>query len=95
MLVIEIVSWVAIAVFVFLISQLDLMTPFERVGAVCTAFLVSTAISLPVVLVRRGTALERRLDRVSNGVAMGVVLLVVVVTCVVAAVYWWRPARFI
>ena len=50
---IEATSWIVVATFLFFVTDINLMTPFERIGATGAALLVASALWLPVVLVRR------------------------------------------
>jgi hypothetical protein len=93
LLLIEGASWMAVGAFLFFVSGISLMTAFERVGAVCTAFLVASALCLPLVL-RRRTTLERRLHRLPGAVTI-TLLLAVLATSSVAVCYLRAPPAFI
>ena len=87
-------SWIAIATFAYFISGFTLMTSAERVGAACTAFLLTSAGCLPLALARR-TALERRLAALSGTAAAVVLLLILAASGAVAAAYLLTPPVFI
>lgn len=87
-------SWIAIATFAYFISGFTLMTSAERVGAACTAFLLTAAGCLPLALARR-TALERRLAALSSTAAALLLLLILAASGAVAAAYLLTPPAFI
>jgi apolipoprotein N-acyltransferase len=86
-------SWIAIGVFLFFVSNFNFMTPFERVGVVSIAFLVSTAAFVPIALLR-ATALEGRLGVLSNGVAIALLLLMLLAASSLVVVYLNTPSAF-
>lgn len=71
----EVLSWVAIAVFLFFVSAINLQSTAERIGLSSQFFLLTSCIWLPWVF-RRETALEARIKRLPK-VASVVVLLVI------------------
>jgi hypothetical protein len=91
---IEVLSWVAVATFLFFISSFNLMTSLERAGAVSIAFLAGALIFLPVAI-RRTTAIERRLARLPKGVTVGLLIVMLATASLFAAIAWVRPPGFI
>lgn len=86
----EVLSWTVVAAFLLLVTRYNLMGTFERVGAACTAFLVASALSLPVVAARPG-ALERRLDALPRGGVLAVLLMTILAAALVVALYLRTP----
>lgn len=87
-------SWIAIATFAYFLSGFTLMTSAERVGAACTAFLLTAAGCLPLSLMRR-TDLERRLAALSSTAAAVLLLLLLSVSGVAAVTFLLTPPAFI
>lgn len=83
-----------IAAFLIVVSNFTLLTGFERIGLFSTLFLVATLVSLPAVLVRR-TALEERLRRLPDVVALPLLLAVLLAAVVTMAVYLLRAPAFL
>jgi len=94
LLVVEGLSWAVVGVFLFLVSGINIMTRFERLGTVCTSFLAASAVSLPLVLVRR-TALERRLARLPGAVAAVASALILLAAGLVMIAFLRAPPAFI
>jgi len=94
LLAIEGVSWVAVGTFLYFVSGFNLMSGLERSGAACTSFLVASAASLPIVLLRR-TALERRLAPLPSAVTVTLLLLILVVSGLATIAYLVAPPAFI
>lgn len=94
LLVIEVASWIAIAIFLFIVSGLRLMTGVERVGAACAAFMLASALCLPVVLIRR-TALEQRLARLPTAALVTALLAILATSSAAVIAYLTTPPRFI
>jgi hypothetical protein len=90
----EVVSWILIALFLVAVSNFTLFTRFERIGLSATLFLVATLVSLPVVILRR-TALQGRLSRLPDAVAIVLLLAVLLVAGVTMTVYLLRPPAFL
>jgi hypothetical protein len=93
-LVAEMASWLAVAVFLFFVSGVNLQTTAERVGLSCVFFLIASACCLPLTLTRE-TALEARIRRLPMAASVGVLLAVLVVAGVVTAKYLLTPPAFI
>jgi hypothetical protein len=74
--VIEGIGWMAIVAFLVLISGFSLFTTFERIGLFATIFLLASAISFPLLLLRE-TALEQRLTKVPRAVSIALLILIV------------------
>lgn len=94
LLALEALSFVAIAMFLVLISGVSLMTRFERLGLFCSVHLLMSAACLPLLL-RRDTPLARRLGRPPRGLATAVLLLTLVASGAIAAVYQLQEPVFI
>lgn len=88
--VVEALSWTAVAAFLLLVSRFNLAGSFERLGAVCTAFLVASVACLPVVAARRA-ALERRLEALPGRVALALLVATVAASSAVVALYLRSP----
>lgn len=93
-LTIETLSWVAVAVFLFFISDISLATTFERAGAVSTAFLAASAVFLPVTLLRR-TDIERRVGQLPRRLVLTLVIATLAAASAASVIYLWTPAAFI
>jgi hypothetical protein len=93
-LVPELLSWLAVAVFLWIASGINLLRGFERLGAACMFFLIASVICLPVMAFRR-TQLESRWTRVPRPPAMLALLLVLVTSAVIVVIHLSTPARFI
>ena len=93
-LVFEALSFLAIGAFLFLISRVNLTVGLERLGIVCTLFLVAWAVCLPVVSLRR-TALEQRVALLPKPVALASLVLTLAATSLIALEYLTAPAAFI
>ncbi|MEZ5584015.1 MAG: hypothetical protein R3F37_15875 [Candidatus Competibacteraceae bacterium] len=93
LLLAEIISWLLIAAFLVVVSNFTLLTGFERIGLFSTLFLVTALVSLPAVLVRR-TALEARLRRLPDVVALLLLLVILLMAAATMAVYLLRPPAF-
>ncbi|MCP4119998.1 MAG: hypothetical protein GY737_32300 [Desulfobacteraceae bacterium] len=74
-MLLEGISWMAIAIFIILVSRFNLQTKFERLGLFCTFFLSASLCCLPLVLIRK-TALEQRLARLPGRVAISALLII-------------------
>ncbi len=92
--VVESAAWIVIAQFLFLVSRINLLVGAERWGAVAESFLAASAISLPIILKRR-TALERRLVAQRKGVVIAALLSILVAAAVAVIVDLVTPTRFI
>ena len=90
----ESTAWIVVAQFLFLVSRINLMVGAERWGAVAESFLAVSAISLPIVLKRR-TALERRLVAQPKRVVIAALLSILVAAAVAVIVDLVTPTRFI
>lgn len=95
LLVLEGLGWIAVVVFLYFVSGFTLLTTAERVGLASTAFLTASVLCLPVVLLRRGTALERRLSPLPDAAAIALLLLVLVASAAATVSYLTTPAKFI
>ncbi len=91
---VEMIGGFLIAAFLIVVSNFTLLTGFERIGLFSTLFLVATLVSLPAVLVRR-TALEERLRRLPDVVALPLLLAVLLAAVVTMAVYLLRAPAFL
>jgi hypothetical protein len=89
----EVVSWLLIAAFLFAVSGFTLATRFERIGLSATLFVAAAVVSLPGVLIRR-TALQQRLRRLPDGVAILLLLAVLAVATSTMVVYLLRAPAF-
>ncbi len=87
-------SWIAIATFAYFLSGFTLMTAAERVGAACTAFLLTSAVCLPLALARR-TALEQRLAALPSTAAAVLLLLILAASGAAAVNHLLTPPAFI
>jgi hypothetical protein len=94
LLLAEVPSWIAVAVFLFFVSGFTLLTTFERLGIVSTAFLAASVVCLPVVLLRR-TALERRLADLPGALVLAVLLLLLAGASAATVAYLRTPPAFI
>jgi hypothetical protein len=90
----EILSWAAVAVFLFFVSAFNLQTPVERVGLSSVFFLLTSAACVPLVLLRE-TALEARLKRLPKSALAGLLFLLLAAAGFAAARYVLAPAEFI
>ena len=88
------VSWIVIARFLFLMSGIHLLRGAERMGVASKWFLVATAISLPVVLMRQ-TALQRRLAALPKAVVTAMLLLILGLAAGALITDAVTPRRFI
>ena len=86
--------WIVVGCFLYLVSGINLLTGLERWGAACGWFLAGWAVSLPLMLKRR-TALERRLRPVPKRAAVAVVVVLVLTAAVVLLADFVTPPRFI
>jgi len=94
MLATELICWLVIVVFLFLISRFALMSSFEKIGLFSTIFLLASVISLPVVLMREN-ALKQRLLRYPKGAIVVLLFVVLVSSAVFAICYNISSPRFI
>ena len=94
LLVFEGLSWLAVGVFLFFISNFTLLTDLERFGAVCTDFLAASALFLAVVLLR-STALEQRLGRLPRAVVLIFLILLLVAAVPASVRYLVTPPKFL
>jgi hypothetical protein len=88
------VAWIVIARFLFLVSGIHLLRGAERIGVASKWFLVATAISLPIVVMRR-TALQRRLTALPKAVVTTMLLLVLGLAAGALIADAVTPRRFI
>jgi hypothetical protein len=93
-LLIEGISWIAITVFLILISRFNLQTGFERFGLFCTFFLLTSLCFLPLVLMRK-TALEQRLTRLPKSVSISALLVLLALSGLVMIAYLLSTPAFI
>ncbi len=87
-------SWLVIAVFLFLVLGVNLLTRVEGAGLQSCILLAASAISLPLVLLRE-TALRARMQTIPTGAAKVLLLLLLAATASLAAMYLMTPARFV
>jgi hypothetical protein len=90
----EALSFLVIGMFLVLVSQVNLTVGFERLGIVCTSFLVAWALCLPIVSLRR-TAIEQRVAQLPKAVAVTSVLLTFAATSLIAFKYLTAAPTFI
>ena len=90
----EVVSWIVVAAFIALLSGINLLTPFERVGAVCVSISITATLFPPIVLLRR-TMLERRLARLPAAATTGAALILWLAMASLAIAYLRTPSSFI
>jgi hypothetical protein len=93
-LALEALSFLAIGAFLVLISRANLTVGFERLGIVCTLFLVAWALCVPVVSLQR-TALEQRVAQLPRPIALASLVLTLAATSLIALDYLTTPAAFI
>jgi hypothetical protein len=93
-LVIEVISWMAIVMFLILISHFNLNTTFERAGLFCSFFLLASVFCLPVISLRR-IALKQRLKNYPSGVVIVVLMLVLTSSGLIAILYQLSTPRFL
>ena len=92
--VLELLSWVAVAAFLWIASGIKLLRGFERLGTACTFFLIASGVSLPIIALRK-TRLEYRWTRVPRAAGVLALLLVLVTSAVITAIHVSTPARFL
>ena len=90
----EALSWVVVVAFLYLISGVNLMKGLERLGAVCTFFLATSAGCLPILLLRP-TIIERRLARLPRRVSVIALILIVIVSGIAMLSYLTTPPTFV
>jgi hypothetical protein len=93
-LVAEILSWGAIAVFLYFVSAINLQRTAERIGSSSTSFLMTSLVWLPLVLWRE-TALEARIERIPRAVCATVLVIVLTAAGIAAARSFLVPPHFI
>jgi hypothetical protein len=84
LLAVEALCWTALAYFVYIVSQFNLMTESERVGATCIFFLGMSLLWLPIPILR-ATALGQRIARLPPAASLGA--LIVLLTAAGIGVY--------
>jgi len=89
----ETVSWIVVAMFVFVASGINLLIGVERAGVVADSFLLATLVWLPIAIYRR-TELERRLTMFAKRVVAGVLLILLATSGLLALVDVATPSRF-
>jgi hypothetical protein len=90
----EILSWGAIAVFLFFVSAMSLQRTAERIGSSSTSFLLASLVWLPLVLWHE-TALEVRIKRLPRGVCESALVILVVVAGIATVRFFLAPSNFI
>jgi hypothetical protein len=90
----EAISWLVLVTFLYLVSGAKLLRGFERLGAVCTAFLAASAAALPLLLLRP-TRLAMRMARLSQPLSILVLLLILAVSTFAMVFYLITPPTFI
>jgi hypothetical protein len=90
----EAASWIIIVGVLYVISAAHLMRGLERLGGVCTAFLTAAGICLPILLLRR-SAIEARLARLPQNVAIILLIVVVGISGWAMIAYLAAPPAFI
>lgn len=87
-------AWLVIAVFLFMVLGVNLLTRLEGSGLQSCVLLAASAVCLPVVLLR-DTALRARMATIPPKLAMALLLVLLAATASLAALYLLRPARFV
>jgi hypothetical protein len=88
------IAWLVVVAFLYWISQAYLSVGFERFGAVCTAWLATSVIALPLLLLR-STRLEAQLARLPRALSIVALLLILGVATLATIVYLTTPPQFI
>jgi len=95
LIAIEIVSWIGVLAFLYIISGFTIMTISERIGLTSTFFLLASIFCLPLIRLRKSTTLEQRLMRLSSGITIGVLIVVLTLSSLAMMIYLFSTPRFI
>jgi len=90
----EALSWLVTASFVLLASFYPLNTTFERVCVSITYFLLASLLSLPIVLMRKTTLLQRRLMQLPKSVATSALVLIVSISAAMVVIFLQTAPAF-
>jgi hypothetical protein len=94
LLVAEILSWGAAAVFLFYISGFTLLETVHRVGLASLLFLLTSLLCLPLVIWRE-TALEARIGRLPRAMSLVALVIVLAAAGIAIAAYFLIPPHLI
>jgi hypothetical protein len=94
LLVVEILSWGAIAVFLYFVSAINLQRTAARIGSSSTSFLL-TSLGWLLLLLWRETELESRIKRLPRTVCAAALVIVLAAAGIATARFFLVPPRFI
>lgn len=90
----ELLSWLIIMAFIFVISGFTLLNIFERVGLFCLMLIVSNVMALAILIPRHAT-LTMRMQKIPLPIAWGALVLSLVIECSGAVIYGVAAIDFI
>jgi hypothetical protein len=90
----EAIAWLVVVTFLYWLSGVNLSRGFERFGTVCMAFLASSAIALPLLLLR-STRLEAAWTRLPRALSVVALLLILGVATLAMIVNLTTAPHFI
>ncbi|XVJ69342.1 MAG: hypothetical protein HEQ39_06585 [Rhizobacter sp.] len=93
-MVVELVCWLLVGVFLFIVSGFTLLTAEERMGQFCVLLLIATVLATPLVLLRP-SALARRVAQWPAQLVLACSLMAAVASIMFAVIHLSTPARFL
>ena len=90
----EIISWVVILCFLYIISNYTLFSWYERVGLFSTFWLVLTVSLIPITVIKK-TSIEKRLMRLGYHVARLLLFFLGIMTSGFAGIFMMNNPGFI
>jgi hypothetical protein len=94
LLVAEILSWDAIAIFLFFVSAIGLQDTAQRIGFASMCFLLTSLLCLPLVIWRE-TALEAWIRGLPRAMSAAALAVVIATASIAIATYFLIPSHFI
>ena len=86
-------SWLVIGAFLYIASGIGLTVGFERVGFVCSVFLATWALCLPLVALRP-SALEQSIAQLPKAVSLAMLIITLVGASIASIIDAVTPPRF-